>query len=129
MKRLAGVLTLAGMLLGIPLLGHAQTRDKSFEITPYGGYVIWDDDVLFLEAGPVFGGQLAWFPDRNIGVEGTIGFSPGNDLDTEQLGAFFGDDLLDFEQETDVWDVRINGVYQMIWNAEQRVVPYLSAGV
>ena len=46
MKRLAGVLTLAGMLLSIPLLGHAQTRDRSFEITPFGGYTIWDDDVL-----------------------------------------------------------------------------------
>ncbi len=121
MKRLAVLLTLAGLLC-LPGLGQAQTRDRSFEITPFGGYVIWDDDVVFLEAGPIFGGRIAWFPIRNIGVEGTIGFSPGNSVDEEQLGS-------PSDQETDVWDVRVDGIYQMSFRPEQKVVPYLGAGV
>lgn len=129
MKRLAVAWTLAGLLLGIPVLAHGQTRDRSFEITPFGGFTIWDDDVVFLEGGPIFGGRLAWFPIRNIGVEGTVGFSPGNDVDLEQIEDA-GVDPAGFEgQETDVFDVRIDGVYQLSFTPEQRVVPYLAAGV
>jgi OOP family OmpA-OmpF porin len=103
-------------------MSHAQTRDRSFEITPFGGYVIWDDDVVFLEAGPIFGGKLAWFPIRNVGVEGTIGFSPGNNVDEEQFGS-------SSDQETDVWDVRVDGIYQLSFTPEQKIVPYVGAGI
>ena len=122
MKRLAVAVTLAGMLAGIPIAGHAQTRDRSFEITPYGGFVIYDNDVVFLEGGPVFGGRLAWFPLRNIGMEGTVGFSPGNSIDEEEFGQ-------PSDAEIDVWDVQVNGVYQLSFAPEQRFVPYLTAGV
>jgi OOP family OmpA-OmpF porin len=114
-------LALAG-LLAWPVVGHAQTRDRSFEITPFGGYTMWDDDVVFLEAGPIFGGKLAWFPIRNVGVESTIGFSPGNNIDEEQLG-------ISSDQETDVWDVRVDGIYQLSFHPEQKFVPYLGAGI
>jgi OOP family OmpA-OmpF porin len=122
MRRFATGLILAAALLSLPAGGVAQTRDKSFEITPFGGYVMWDDDVVFLEAGPIFGGKLAWFPIRNVGVEGTIGFSPGNNIDEEQLGS-------PSDQETDVWDVRVDGIYQLSFAQEQMIVPYVAAGL
>ena len=129
MKRLATACTLAGLLLSIPVMGQGQTRDRSFEITPFGGYTIYDKDVIFLEGGPVFGGRLAYFPLRNIGVEGTIGFGPGNSLDTEELAAA-GVDPADFgDPEIDVWEIRIDGVYQFSWKPEQRFLPYVAAGV
>jgi OOP family OmpA-OmpF porin len=129
MKRLAVALTLAGLLSGIPVLGHGQTRDKSFEVTAYGGFTKYDADVIFLEGGPNFGGRLAWFPTRNIGMEGTIGFGPGNSLDTGEL-AEAGLDPADFgDPEIDVWEIRIDGVYQLSFNPEQRFIPYFAAGV
>jgi OOP family OmpA-OmpF porin len=131
MKRLAVAMTLAGLLLGIPVLGYSQTRERSFEITPFGGITIYDADVVFLEAGPNFGGRLAWFPSRNIGMEGTIGFSPGNSIDEDEfLGFLDGDADGNLSAvEIDVWEIRIDGVYQLLFNPDQRFVPYFAAGV
>ena len=129
MNRLAVALTLAGLLLGIPVLGSSQTRDRSFEVTPFGGFTIYDADVIFLEGGPNFGGRLAWFPIRNIGMEGTIGFSPGNSLDEDELEEAGVDPTVFGDPDIDVWELRVDGVYQFSFRPEQKVVPYVAAGV
>jgi hypothetical protein len=77
---------------------------------------------VFLSSGWVAGGKLAWFPHANIGVEGTVSFSSA-DVSLEEAGG----DETDFT--VDVTEVRVDGVYQMLFQSEQKIVPYFSAGV
>ena len=87
-----------------------------------GGIRVYDEDVVFLSSGWVAGGKLAWFPHANIGVEGTVSFSSA-DVSLDEVGG----DETDFT--VDVTEVRVDGVYQMLFQAEQKFVPYFSAGV
>ena len=112
-----GVLTLFGATLG-----YGQTLHRSFELSAMGGIRVYDEDVVFLSSGWVAGGKLAWFPHANIGVEGTVSFSSA-DVSLEEAGG----DETDFT--VDVTEVRVDGVYQMLFQAEQKFVPYFSAGV
>lgn len=120
-----GALTLFG---ADQVLG--QTLHRSFELSGMAGIRVYDDDVVFMDSGWVAGGKLAWFPHANIGVEGTISFSQASFVESSE-----GDDVFDEiddifgGSDVDVTEVRIDAVYQMIFNAEQRIVPYISAGV
>lgn len=104
---------------------YGQTLHRSFELTGMGGVRVYDDDVVFMDPGWVVGGKLAWFPHANIGVEGTVSFSKA-DVNIDEATSDIFDDL---GEEIDVIEVRLDGVYQMIFEADQRLVPYVSAGV
>lgn len=118
-----GALTLFGADMGL-----AQTLHRSFELSGMGGIRVYDDDVVFMDSGWVAGGKLAWFPHTNIGIEGTISFSSA-DINTEAGDPdLFGDEL-GSDETVDVTEVRIDAVYQMIFQEDQMVVPYISAGV
>jgi OOP family OmpA-OmpF porin len=112
-----GVLMLFGATLG-----YGQTLHRSFELSAMGGIRVYDEDVVFLSSGWVAGGKLAWFPHANIGVEGTVSFSSA-DVNTEEAGGSETDFTVD------VTEVRVDGVYQMLFQTEQKIVPYFSAGV
>jgi opacity protein-like surface antigen len=114
-----GALTLLGAVTS-----YSQTLHRSFELTGYGGIRRYDKDVVFMDPGFVFGGKLAWFPHANIGVEGSVSFSSAKfaSEDTDLGDAFEGNDI-------NVTEVRLDAVYQMLFEAEQRIVPYVSAGV
>ncbi len=108
----------------------AQTLHRSLELSGMAGIRRYDEDVVFLDSGWVAGGKLAWFPHANIGVEGTVSFSkaafvesdPSDDIGDEIDDIFSGADV-------NVWEVRIDGVYQFLYDMDQTVVPYFSAGV
>ena len=122
-----GVLTLFGADLG-----YGQTLHRSFELTGYGGIRVYDEDVVFLDSGWVAGGKLAWFPHANIGVEGTVSFSKAGFADLADTGdEDIGDEIEDIfgGDDVNVWEVRVDGVYQFLYNFDQRIVPYFSAGV
>lgn len=110
-----GVLTLFGATLA-----YGQTMHRSFELSALGGIRIYDEDVVFLQSGWVVGGKLAWFPHANIGVEGTVSFSSADVREETGVRSDF---------TVDVTEVRVDGVYQMLFQAEQKLVPYFSAGV
>ena len=112
-----GVLTLFGATLA-----YGQTLHRSFELSALGGVRVYDKDVVFLSSGWVAGGKLAWFPHANIGVEGTVSFSSA-DVNTEDVGG------TESNFTVDVTEVRVDGVYQMLFQTEQKIVPYFSAGV
>jgi hypothetical protein len=112
-----GVLTLFGATLA-----YGQTMHRSFELSALGGVRVYDDDVVFLSSGWVVGGKLAWFPHANIGVEGTVSFSSA-DFSTKEAGGS------DTNFTVDITEVRVDAVYQMLFQAEQKIVPYFSAGV
>lgn len=109
-----GVLTLFGATTA-----YGQTMHRSFELSALGGIRVYDDDVVFMDSGWVAGGKLAWFPHANIGVEGTVSFSSADENATTDESNF----------TVDVTEVRVDGVYQMLFQAEQKIVPYFSAGV
>jgi OOP family OmpA-OmpF porin len=116
-----GVLTLFGATLA-----YGQTLHNSFELSAMGGVRIYDEDVVFLSSGWVVGGKLAWFPHRNLGVEGTVSYSSA-DVSLEEVGG----PETDFT--VDVTEIRIDAVYQMaglaLLGEMNTVVPYFSAGV
>ena len=112
-----GVLMLFGATLA-----YGQTQHRSFELSAMGGIRVYDEDVVFLSSGWVAGGKLAWFPHANIGVEGTVSFSSA-DVSLDEVGG----DETDFT--VDVTEVRVDGVYQMLFQLDQKIVPYFSAGV
>ena len=108
----------------------AQTLHRSFEASVMGGIRRYDEDVVFLDSGWLVGGKLAWFPHANIGVEGTLSYSKASFIefsDDDDLG----DELDDIfsESDVDVKEFRIDAVYQMLFSADQMLVPYISAGV
>ena len=109
-----GVLTLVGASMV-----YGQTYYRAWEVTGLGGVRVYDDDVVFLDSGFVFGGKLAWFPHPNIGVEGTVSFSNADVTDEVDTGA----------SDVDVFELRLDAVYQFLYNFDQKVVPYVSAGV
>lgn len=111
-----GVLMLFGATLG-----YGQTLHRSFELSALGGIRVYDEDVVFLASGWVAGGKLAWFPHANIGVEGTVSFSSADFQPDE--------DSDDTDFTVDVTEVRVDAVYQMLFDIEQKLVPYFSAGV
>lgn len=117
-----GVLTLVGASMV-----YGQTYYRAWEITGLGGMRVYDDDVVFMDPGFVFGGKLAWFPHPNIGVEGTMSFSSADLVSEQDLEDLTGEEV-DFEA-IDVFEVRLDAVYQFLYNFDQRVVPYVSAGV
>ena len=108
----------------------AQTLHRSFELSGMAGLRRYDEDVVFLDSGWVAGGKLAWFPHANIGVEGTISFSKAGFIE-ESTGDDIGDEIEDIfgGDDVNVWEVRVDGVYQFIMGADQTIVPYFSAGV
>jgi OmpA-OmpF porin, OOP family len=114
-----GALTLLGAAES-----YSQTLHRSWELTGYGGIRRYDKDVVFLDPGFVAGGKLAWFPHANIGVETSVSFSSAKFAaeDTDLGDVFEGNDI-------NVTEVRLDGVYQMIFAEDQRIVPYVSAGV
>src|SRR5688572_25404627 len=114
--------TLGVLMLFGATLAYGQTLHRSFELSAMGGIRVYDEDVVFLSSGWVAGGKLAWFPHANIGVEGTVSFSSA-DVSLEEAG---GDET---NFTVDVTEVRVDGVYQMLFQVEQRIVPYFSAGV
>src|SRR5262245_4527813 len=71
-------IALAIVPLSIPTVAHA-----ALELTPYGGYVWWDDETLIKDSAH-YGGKLGYYFGP-IGIEGNIGFSPA-DVDTLTLG-------------------------------------------
>lgn len=117
-----GVLTLFGAGPGF-----GQTLHRSFELTGYGGMRVYDDDVVFMDPGYVFGGKLAWFPHANIGVEGSVSFSSADLVSEQDLEDQTGEEF-DFTA-VDVFELRLDAVYQFLFNLDQRLVPYVSAGV
>ncbi|MFN2384477.1 MAG: outer membrane beta-barrel protein [Gemmatimonadota bacterium] len=133
-KLITAVALFALMVIGVDL-GYGQTLHRSWELTGYGGMRVYDKDVVFMDSGWVAGGKLAWFPHANIGVEATVSLSQA-DVNVEEFGGDddqfddFFDGLDDSEEASiNVTEVRLDAVYQMIWAAEQKLVPYVSAGV
>src|SRR5688572_8230976 len=114
--------TLGVLMLFGATLAYGQTLHRSFELSAMGGIRVYDEDVVFLSSGWVAGGKLAWFPHANIGVEGTVSFSSA-DVSLDEVGG----DETDFT--VDVTEVRVDGVYQMLFQLDQKIVPYFSAGV
>lgn len=120
-----GALTLFGATAS-----YGQTLHRSFELTGYGGIRVYDDDVVFMDSGWVAGAKLAWFPHANIGVEGTFSYSKASFVEEGE-----GDDVFDEIDDifggtdVDVKEVRIDAVYQFLFDADQSIVPYFSAGV
>jgi hypothetical protein len=135
--RTAVALVALGVLGASPVLG--QTLHHSFEVTGMGGIRVYDEDVVFMDSGYVFGGKLAWFPHANIGVEGTVSFSSADVAFAPELEALIEDFLRDADLEDrsvslegegiDVFEIRFDAVYQFLFNTDQRWVPYFSAGV
>ena len=122
MKRLfttlaVGVLTLVGASMV-----YGQTYYRAWEVTGLGGIRAYDDDVVFMDPGFVFGGKLAWFPHPNIGVEGTVSFSSADLVAEQDLEDELGEEV-DLEA-VDVFELRLDAVYQFLYNFDQRVVPY-----
>jgi hypothetical protein len=122
MRKLITTAALGVLMLFGASLGYGQTLFRSFELSGLGGWRVYDEDVVFLEAGWVTGGKLAWFPHRNIGVEGSISYSSAS-VGTEEAGGSETDFTVD------VTEVRVDAVYQMLYHIDQKVVPYFSAGV
>jgi len=120
-------------ILGVLMLfgtatGFGQNLHRSFELTGYGGARVYDDDVVFLDSGFVVGVKAAWFPNANIGVEGTFSFSNADiNLEEAPAGSDIAEDVT--AEDVDVTEVAINAIYQFLFQPEQRVVPYFSAGV
>ncbi|MDX1747242.1 MAG: thrombospondin type 3 repeat-containing protein [Halobacteriales archaeon] len=120
-----GALTLFGADMAI-----GQTMHRSFELTGMAGVRVYDDDVVFMDSGWVAGGKLAWFPHANIGVEATASFSKASFVDASE-----GDDVFDEiddifgGDDVDVTEIRIDAVYQFLYEQDQMLVPYFSAGV
>lgn len=126
MRKLFTAIALVALTAVSADLAYGQTMHRSWELTGYGGIRVYDKDVLFMDSGFLAGGKLAWFPHPNIGVEGTISFSSA---DTNFEDAPSSLDTSDAASSIDVTEVRIDAVYQFLYDMEQRVVPYLSAGV
>lgn len=108
----------------------AQTLHRSMELSGMAGMRRYDEDVVFLDSGWVAGGKLAWFPHANIGVEGTVSFSKAGFVEDSEDDDI-GDEIEDIfgGADVNVWEVRIDGVYQFLYDMDQSVVPYFSAGV
>ena len=130
MRKLTITVALLVLTLVSAVAGYGQTRHRSFELTGYGGIRIYDKDVVFMDSGWVAGGKLAWFPHANIGVEGTVSFSKAK-VTFEELADPDDEDQLDILADTDinVTELRLDAVYQMLFSADQSIVPYVSGGV
>jgi opacity protein-like surface antigen len=130
MRKLMIAVALGVLSLGSAALSYGQTLHRSWEITGYGGIRRYDDDVVFMDSGWVAGAKLAWFPHANIGVEGTVSISKAAFVDAT-ADDDLGDELEDIFDgaDVDVKEFRIDAVYQMLFASEQRIVPYISAGV
>ncbi|HUP01056.1 MAG TPA: outer membrane beta-barrel protein [Gemmatimonadota bacterium] len=131
MRKLMTTVALGALTLFGAGLGYGQTLHRSFEITGYGGIRVYDDDVVFMDSGWVLGGKAAWFPHANIGVEFTGSYSQADilveDFADDDLGDEFGD--IFGAEDIQVIEVRLDAVYQFLFDFDQRVIPYLSAGV
>ena len=128
MRNLRTAVVLGALTLISATMAYGQTLHRSWELTGYGGMRVYDKDVVFMDSGFVAGGKIAWFPHANIGVEGTVSFSTAS-VNFEELD---GDEsLLDVDEGSDinVTEVRLDAVYQMLFSADQRIVPYISGGV
>ncbi len=130
MRKLMTTVALGALMLFGASTGYGQTLHRSFELTGYGGIRVYDEDVVFMDSGWVAGGKLAWFPHANIGVEMTGSYSQAA-LASDVADDDFGDELEDIFGDADiqVWELRLDAVYQFLYNLDQNVVPYVSAGV
>ena len=85
-------------------------------LTPYAGYSWWDDELLIKDAVH-YGGKLGVY-FGHLGIEGNIGFTPG-DVDTLVLGG----------SDNDVHILNYSGdLILRLTGAESRVIPYVLAG-
>lgn len=127
MRKVMTTVALAVLALFSTTAGYGQTLNRAWELTGYGGIRVYDKDVVFMDNGFVAGGKLAWFPHANIGVEGSVSFSSA-DINFEEAPENTVNDSLEGET-IDVFELRLDAVYQMIYNLDQKIVPYVSAGV
>lgn len=127
MRKLMTAVAVGALTLFSAAASYGQTLHRSWELTGYGGARVYDKDVVFMDAGWVAGGKLAWFPHANIGVEASVSFSRAT-VNLEEAGVGAGIDISD-DVDIDVTEVRLDAVYQLLFGSDQRIVPYVSAGV
>lgn len=61
----------AVMILFVQLSAHAEIRAGSFEVSPFGGYNIFENGQN-LDDGHVIGGRLGYNFTKHFGIEGTV---------------------------------------------------------
>ncbi len=124
MRNLRTAIVVGALTLVSAAMAYGQTLHRSWELTGYGGMRVYDKDVVFMDSGFVAGGKLAWFPHANIGVEGTFSYSKASVNLEEVVG-----EEPDASGDIKVTEIRLDAVYQMLFSADQRIVPYVSGGV
>lgn len=130
MRKLWTIVAVGALTLFGAAAGYGQTLHRSFELSGMGGMRVYDKDVVFMDSGYVVGGKLAWFPNANIGVEATVSYSQADvNLAENPNPPQVPEGAVDTSTKVKVKELRLDAVYQMIFQAEQKVVPYVSAGV
>ncbi len=66
-------LMIAAFVFLLPLSARSEIREGSFEVTPFGGYNLFEDSQN-LKDRPVYGGRLGYNFTKHIGVEGAVEF-------------------------------------------------------
>lgn len=61
-------LTVAAIVLLLPVSGQAEIKAGSFEVSPFVGYSLFEDDQN-LDDAPVFGGRLGYNFTKHFGIE------------------------------------------------------------
>jgi len=62
------VLTVAAIVLLLPVSGQAEIKAGSFEVSPFVGYSLFENDQN-LDDAPVFGGRLGYNFTKHFGIE------------------------------------------------------------
>lgn len=114
----------AGMILFLQLSAHAEIRAGSFEVSPFGGYNIFENDQN-LEDSLVIGGRLGYNFTKHFGIEGTVEYIRSHVDDRTVPGnkeGRYGRPLND----VDLTFYHIDAVYHFM--PDSKLTPFVLAG-
>jgi outer membrane beta-barrel protein len=108
-----------------PLSALAEVKAGSFEVTPFGGFSIFENKQN-LKDRPIYGGRFGYNFTNHFGIETTVEFINSRVDDRSKTGTAEGE----YRSPTDKVDLgfyHIDAVYHLL--PESVVTPYIVAGV
>ncbi len=122
MKNLMKVFVVIALLV-FSTTAFAQIRPGAFNIGPYFGFGAFEGN-QDLDNGPVIGIRGGYDFTKNWGVEATVNWIP-----TRYNYALYRQDVGKDDVHTNVFNYRVEGIYNIDLFPDKRFVPFLAVGV